>query len=213
MPRGRASDYEDQRAHVLARAAECFATLGYAGTSMQQLAQACGLSKATLYHYCTQKEQLLEQIAQAHMQRLLRVVRAPSSPAATPDQHLRGLILGLVNEYADARHAHRVLTEDIKYLQASAREALLAQQREVVDVMAQAVLALRPELHAPALHKPLTMLLFGMVNWMFTWVRPEGPLRHAELAPMVADLFLGGLAAVRPLTGVLPEAHWPSQGS
>jgi hypothetical protein len=35
---------------------------------------------------------------------------------------------------------------------------------------------------------------------MFTWMKPEGALDHATLAPMVADLFLGGLAAVR-----LPE--------
>jgi AcrR family transcriptional regulator len=196
MPRGRAADYEAQRANVLAQAAECFATRGYAGTSMQQLAQACGLSKATLYHYCAHKEEMLEQIAQAHMQRLLAVVRAPAPPDQGPQERLRSLILALVNEYADARHAHRVLTEDIKYLREDAREALLAQQREVVSGLAEVVLALRPDLRHRALHKPLTMLLFGMVNWMFTWVRPDGPLRHAELAPMVADLFLGGLPAV-----------------
>jgi len=43
----------------------------------------------------------------------------------------------------------------------------------------------------------MTMLLFGMINWMFTWMKPEGALDHAALAPMVADLFLGGLPAVR----------------
>jgi hypothetical protein len=43
----------------------------------------------------------------------------------------------------------------------------------------------------------MTMLLFGMINWMFTWLKPGGVLDHATLAPMVADLFLGGLPAVR----------------
>ena len=41
------------------------------------------------------------------------------------------------------------------------------------------------------------MLLFGMMNWMFTWLRPGGALSHADMAPVVADLFFGGLAAVR----------------
>jgi hypothetical protein len=41
------------------------------------------------------------------------------------------------------------------------------------------------------------MLLFGMINWMFTWVRPDGALTHEQLAPLVADLFFGGLPAVR----------------
>jgi hypothetical protein len=41
------------------------------------------------------------------------------------------------------------------------------------------------------------MLLFGMMNWMFTWLQPKGQLSHADLAPVVADLFFGGIGAVR----------------
>ena len=62
---------------------------------------------------------------------------------------------------------------------------------------AAAVAALRPDLKQAALAKPLTMLLFGMINWMFTWMKPDGALDHEALAPIVADLFLGGLPAVR----------------
>ncbi len=40
------------------------------------------------------------------------------------------------------------------------------------------------------------MLLFGMINWMFTWLRPDGRFTHHDMAPIVADLFLGGLGAV-----------------
>ena len=65
---------------------------------------------------------------------------------------------------------------------------------------------------AMPLAKPLTMLLFGMVNWMFTWMKPDGALDHAAMAPVVADMFLGGLKAVknpRELTGIAPS---PSGG-
>ena len=54
----------------------------------------------------------------------------------------------------------------------------------------------RPELRDARLHKPLTMLLFGMINWTFTWLRPDGDLSHAALAALVSDLFFGGLGAV-----------------
>ncbi|MFI4932601.1 MAG: TetR/AcrR family transcriptional regulator, partial [Burkholderiales bacterium] len=50
MPRGRSKKYDDQRELILARAATLFAHRGYPGTSMNEVAQACGLSKATLYH-------------------------------------------------------------------------------------------------------------------------------------------------------------------
>ena len=46
--------------------------------------------------------------------------------------------------------------------------------------------------------KPTTMLLFGMINWMFTWFRPDGALDYDAMAPIVADLFCGGVAAVKP---------------
>ena len=50
MARGRSASYEDQRDMILARAAQLFAKRGYPATSMNQVAEACHLSKATLYH-------------------------------------------------------------------------------------------------------------------------------------------------------------------
>jgi TetR/AcrR family transcriptional regulator len=41
------------------------------------------------------------------------------------------------------------------------------------------------------------MLLFGMMNWLFTWLRPDGALTHEAMSTVVADLFFGGLAAVQ----------------
>ena len=67
----------------------------------------------------------------------------------------------------------------------------------MVAGFARAVGRIRPELRRAALTKPLTMLLFGMINWMFTWMDPEGPLDYDAMAPVVADLFLGGVPAVK----------------
>jgi hypothetical protein len=36
-----------------------------------------------------------------------------------------------------------------------------------------------------------------MMNWLFTWLRPDGPLTHEAMSEVVADLFFGGLQAVR----------------
>ena len=66
----------------------------------------------------------------------------------------------------------------------------------MVAAFADAIAAVRPELRAATLAKPLTMLLFGMINWMFIWLKPDGELDHADMAPVVADLFFGGLGAV-----------------
>jgi len=197
MPRGRAKSYDDQRELILARAATLFARRGYSATSMNEVAQACGLSKATLYHYYRDKYAILVSIAEGHVQRLHALVAEVGAERLAPEAHLRELIHRIVLEYADAQHAHRVLTDDVRFLNDEDRERILGKEREVVAGFARALTALRPELKKARLAKPLTMLLFGMINWMFTWMKPTGPLDHAAMAPIVADLFLGGLPAVK----------------
>ena len=198
MARGRAPGYDDQREMILAHAARLFAQRGYPATSMNQVAEACGLSKATIYHYFRDKYALLVSIADGHVSRLQLLVAEVGRGAAAPELQLRELIRCIMEEYADAQDAHRVLTEDVKFLEFDDRERVLDKEREVIAGFAHAVSALRPELAQAALSKPLTMLLFGMVNWMFMWMKPGGKLDHEAMAVVVADLFLGGLAVVKP---------------
>jgi len=197
MPRGRAPGYDTQREEILARAAELFAHRGYPGTSMNEVAEACGVSKPTLYHYVRDKYQLLVEIAQGHVERLAGLVAEVEAERLAPEPRLRRLIEGFVREYASAQNAHRVLTEDVKFLDDAERERVLEGQRAVIGAFADAIPALRPDLRGARLDKPLTMLLFGMINWMFTWMQPDGRLTHEDMAPLVADLFFGGLPAVR----------------
>jgi TetR/AcrR family transcriptional regulator len=213
MARTRSAGYDDQRDAILARAAELFASQGYTATSMKEVAAACGVSKASLYHYVRDKRELLFQIAAGHVARLEQFVAEVLRGAAdaTPDERLRALILRFVREYADARHEHRVLTEDVRFLDDAERAQVQAAQRRVVAAFADAVGAVRPTLARDELERPLAMLLFGMINWMFTWLRPDGSLTHEQMAPLVADLFFGGLGAVRkPRVAGRPDAPIPT---
>lgn len=196
MARGRAPGFDEQREQILLRAAELFAKQGYQGTSMNEVAEACQVSKPTLYHYVRDKHELLAQIAEGHVSRLAVLIEEVDAEPRTPEARLRALITAFVREYAQAQHQHRVLTEDVKFLQAEAQARVLDLERRVVTAFANAVAAVRPALESAQLHKPLTMLLFGMINWMFTWLKPDGELTYDAMAPVVADLFFGGIGAV-----------------
>ena len=197
MARPRSSGFEIQREQMLAAAARLFATQGYTATTMQQVAQACEVSKATLYHYVRDKHDLLAQITQSHVARLEVLVAEVQRQKLDDHARLLALISSFMSVYARSQHEHRVLTEDVRFLAPDERRAVLDAQRRVVDAFAEAINVLRPDLRGPRLGKPLAMLLFGMMNWTFTWLRPGAALTHESLAPMVADLFLGGLPAVR----------------
>jgi len=194
MPRTRAATYDDQRALILQRAAELFARRGFTAASMNEVAAACAVSKATLYHYVRDKHALLAQIAGEHVARLEALVREVKSRRLVPAAELDAMIRRFTAAYADAQNEHRVLTEDVKFLHDAERAAVEAGQRRVVAAFAAAIARLRPDL-AP-LATPLAMLLFGMINWTFTWMKPGGALTHDALAPIVAELFFGGLPAV-----------------
>jgi TetR/AcrR family transcriptional regulator len=211
MPRGRAPGYDTQREQILVRAADLFARQGYTATSMNQVALACGVSKPSLYHYVRDKYQLLIEIAEDHVVRLKALAAQPGARPALPEARVRAMIASFLEVYAESQAAHRVLTEDVKFLEPADRKRVLDVQREVVAAFADAIAEARPELRAAELQRPLTMLLFGMMNWMFTWLQPGGRLTHAALAPVVADLFFGGLNAVQLPKSLAPAAAAPSR--
>jgi TetR/AcrR family transcriptional regulator len=178
---------------ILSAAAQLFAAQGYPGSSMSQLAAACGLSKPALYHYVPDKAELLARICETHVEKLAALVREVQAQKLAPEAQLRALVQRFLAVYTAARHEHRVLTEDLKFLPEARQQRIRDLEREVVTGFADALAALRPELAPAGLSKPVTMLLFGMINWTYTWHRPEGPLGDAHLAELVTALLLGGL--------------------
>jgi AcrR family transcriptional regulator len=199
MSRTRSASFEQHREAIRASAARLFARHGYPVTPIAELARACGISKALLYHYYRDKEQLLFDITDRYLDSLLAIVaEVEARPLAAPAR-LRQLIERFMAAYEDAAVYHRVLVQDVKYLKTAHRNHVNAKQRRVVQAYADAVAAAAPQLAASALLKPVTMTLFGMINWTFTWLKDEGPVRYADMAPVVADLFLSGVGAVRPL--------------
>jgi TetR/AcrR family transcriptional regulator len=189
--------YDGQREMILSNAAQLFAQRGYAGTSMNEVAAACGVSKATLYHYVRDKHDLAVRIAEEHVQRLEAVVEEVMREHSTPEARLAALIRSFVAEYAMAQNAQRVLTEDVRFLREEDQARIIGVERRVVAAFARTIAEVRGEDATSKLGKPMAMLLFGMINWMFTWMKPGRELDHEAIGEIVADLFFGGVRAVQ----------------
>jgi AcrR family transcriptional regulator len=192
MARTKAPTFDLQRATILDTAARLFATKGFRGASMSDLAQACGVSKALLYHYYRDKEQLLFGMADSYMDRLLQLVAEVKGLQLPPEQQLRTLIARFMQEYRHSQARHMVLVQDVKFLSPTQRAQVVAKERQVVEAFAQAIAAIRPRCGRKPLCVPLAMTLFGMINWTFTWLRADGPLSYEDMAQIVSELFLHG---------------------
>lgn len=197
MARTKAASFDTQRAAIRDAAAREFADKGYAAATIADIARTCGVSKALMYHYYRDKEHLLADIAESYIERLQTIIDQVRAEALPPAAHLRRLIELFMAEYEHSAARHRVLVQDVKYLQRAHRSRVLAKERKVVLGYVDVVKELAPQSERDDLIKPLTMILFGMINWTFTWFKERGPLSYADMAPIVADLFLGGVARVR----------------
>ena len=205
MARKRAATFDLQRDALLAAAARLFAERGYAAASVAEIAQALGVSKALLYHYYRDKEQLLFDIVDRYLDGLLALVAEVQAQRLPAEANLRTLIERFMRAYEHSAAYHRVLVQDVKYLSPTHRNRARARQRRVVEAFAEAIVGVAPELQKGVLLKPVTMVLFGMMNWTFTWLRENGTLSYAGLAPVVAGIFLGGVRQIKALRTPQPK--------
>lgn len=197
MARTKANDYDVKRDAILHSAAKLFAETGFDRASMSQLAEECGVSKALLYHYYSSKDALLFDVIGTHLTDLCVEVEEADNRSLDPELRLQGLIAALLNAYRTADHQHQVQINAMKFLPAGQQEELKDLERRLVALFADAIRAVEPALGDPrGLLKPVTMSLFGMLNWHYMWFRPDGKIDREDYARIASRLVIDGARGV-----------------
>ena len=168
MARPKSATHELKRDEILDRAAQCFADKSYPAATMNDIAAANGTSKARLYHYYSAKEAILFDLLDRYTQRLL----------------------SLIGETSATRHV--ALLHDTQFLGEEQRELILNRQRDLVSAVTRFLRRAYPKRVNASNQTAATMMLFGMINWTFTWLRPNGSMSYAAFAEeVIATLDLG----------------------
>lgn len=196
MARPRAEDFEEKRDAILQGAARAFAEQGVMRASMAQVAAALGVSKALLYHYYDGKEALIFAIIEAHLEALDRAVAQADAAAIAPRERLRALIAAVLERYRHSDAEHKVQLNGMEALDEARREAIRAIERRIVRRFAATIVEINPALDDGRL-TPVTMSIFGVMNWAYMWFREGGAITRADYAALVATLMLDGLNGVR----------------
>ena len=193
MSRVKTASFEIQKGLIQNAAATLFAKEGFHNTSMSELAAFCNISKPLLYHYYKDKEEILFNIASDYMSELVGLTKTPKLEGLVGEEKLRVLIADFMKQYEHAQAQHIVLTQDVKFLSQELREQVLTKQREVVSQFNRVICQMCPEISDRKLDKPITMVLFGMINWTFTWLRSDGHLSYEQMGKLATDLFISGV--------------------
>ncbi|MBA4328882.1 MAG: TetR family transcriptional regulator [Polaromonas sp.] len=198
MARPKSATHELQREAILDVAAQCFAQRSYVAASMNDIAAACGTSKARLYHYYGSKEAILFDLLDRYTQHLLAIIGQTEASAQRKNLDdraaLHELIRNFLDQYESSATRHVALLGDTKFLGDVQRELILDRQRDVVSAMTRFLKRAYPQRITAANQTAVTMMLFGMINWTFTWMRPDGPMSYRAFSEEVVAMLEHGLA-------------------
>ncbi len=199
MARTRASDFEEKQQSLLDSAAAVLAEQGMDKASMAQIATQAGVSKALLYHYYPGKDALIFGIIEGHLSALDEKAAAADDPALPPEDRLRALVWAVLEAYRGADDAHQVQLNAMSALTDEQRAAITAIERRIVKRFSAVLREINPDLDSAErpLLMPVTMSLFGMMNWVYMWFRDGGPITRKDYAELATTLILGGIGAVR----------------
>jgi AcrR family transcriptional regulator len=199
MARPKSSQHDIKRDEILDVAAQCFAQRSYPAASMNDIAAAGGTSKARLYHYYESKEAILFDLLDRYTQRLLAIIGQAEATAQRRDLDdraaLHELVRSFLQEYEHSATRHVALLHDTQFLGEAQRELILDRQRDVVSAVTRFLRRAYPARVNAANQGAIAMMLFGMINWTFTWLRPGGRMSYAAFAEEVIAMLEHGLVS------------------
>lgn len=190
-------DYEQKLERLLNVAAEIFAEKGYHNTSIRDIARRAGVSLSGLYYYFNSKEELLFRIQDRCFRTVLNDLERRLARLDDPEQRLRALVHNHVEFFVRHMPAMKVLSHEYDSLSGEYRERIRELRRHYVDLCTEILRDLRRDTGAgdAVVLRVATFSLFGMMNWVYTWYRPDRDVPVDRLAEQFYRLFRGGFVA------------------
>lgn len=184
----------DRREQIFEAGARLFARRGYQRTSLQEVADALGVTKPALYYYYRSKEDLLFEITSFVMDQVTADLLAVLGSGGSPLEKLRDLIGRYVRFFAAHSDELTIMSTEVDALGPERREVILGRQREYLRLVRGVVRDLLAEHPGTSLDETsVAFALLGGMNWIFKWYDPAGRVTPEKLADDFTRLFCFGL--------------------
>ena len=182
------------REEILIAAAQIFSQKGFHATSMQDIAQAVNLQKASLYHHVSSKQEILVDVLDQALDLRIERMQAVMALPLPPDEMLRQAVrvyLTTLLEHRDLAAVllleHRNLDPDLHARHIPRRDRFEQLWRDLIQQGLDSGVFCCTD---PAM---TSRALLGTLHWTITWYRHAGAFTPEEIAAQFSDLFLGGL--------------------
>ena len=187
--------YDERLERLLSTAAEVFAAKGYHSSTMRDLSRATGMSLAGMYYYVEGKDELLATIQQRCFQQVLDGARQAVAGGTEPADSLRRLIRHHMTFFTEHMPEMKVLSHEADSLTPQRRRPINRLKRDYVNLLVELLGQAVPQLGERMDPRVAGLALFGMMNWIYTWYKPDGDVAPDALAEQLTELYLHGLLA------------------
>jgi AcrR family transcriptional regulator len=195
----------DRLSEIYRTAARMICEKGYDATSMNDIAEAVGITKAGIYHHIPGKQELLFRIMNFGMDELDEEVITPARAIEDAEQRLRAIITNHVQlitrrSTPQGNNPVTIVIEEVAGLTRAHRRKIDQRKRAYVELIRDTLNRLKEEGKLSQVDvTTASFSLLGMILWLSRWYNPEGRLGPEQIADQITTISLGGL--------LRPEAH------
>lgn len=185
-----------RREEILEVAADLFAEQGYDAVSLADIAQAVGLSKATLYHYFDRKEAILGTIVVTTIRDLNAAVDAAIADVAEPGARLTVFLEAQAGFFEAHQTWFKVLLTRFNSLTEPRLRDLAVEWRVNYENTIKRIIhdGIATGAFRTASPNSVVRAALASLYWLARWYRPGGPQSASEIAREYADVLLYGVA-------------------
>jgi AcrR family transcriptional regulator len=183
-PFGRVLSTDERKYLVIEAAARLFESKSFHGTSIQQIADEIGVTKAAIYHYVDSKEQMLYEIHDTFITTLLEDATTFVAGEDDPAKQLQFFIRSIFSVVADYRPYVRAFFGDFSNLSSEWR-AQIKDKRDRYEQLVEHSLEVgidRGIFDLPMSPRLGALFVFGACNWSYQWMETDGDSTPDELA-------------------------------
>lgn len=190
---------------ILAESARAFGRRGYYGTTLDEIADALGVTKAALYYHVKSKEELLFLCHQRSLDIGTEGFRQAQAQSVRPDEQLRIIIEHYIRGMTSELTGNAILLEEEALAPRHFRRIIARRdeyERRLRRVIQQGVEA---GVFVACDAKLVAFAILGAVNWIPKWYKASGPRPGKEIAEAFASYLVRGLLKT-PADASLPPA-------
>lgn len=205
----------DLDSEIRSAALELFASKGYAATGIRDIARHVGVSTASLYHYMTGKDDLLERMMRDVLLDFLEGAQQISEVIERPEERVAALIQFHVYFHVLRRLETMVLDVELRSLNDSSRGKMIKIRDAYEHIWREAIeRGLSDGVFHDIDSRLARLALMEMCTGVNSWFEPTGPSQPQVIAENFANLGLAMLDARRGKQKCvvanmqLPRAEW-----